>query len=1312
MFLNFICIVQLLVSRFTPYDVDRLPNNVSELKANPPTAWTSETEQIVLRSLSFSEFEMMSHPLLILTVVATSDVDPVAAMLELASVHHTPACFTNGQYEPLVQRGYVLLDDVGERTKDPFAVLRTLHARFPPSNTKLISINTLPATSPHLQQPDMWSKFATPRYFPQHCPVLEEGVVPRDSRTGKPVLGCRLSGDDFMRLREFCVWLFNEQIVPAIEKRLTVLNKLVKDARGGMKNVISRFWRKPRDESDSPKGGVKYRHDKIETQTLMLADTSFMVRDYETASSMYKLARDDYKSDKSILHLSYTLLMIAICQLITEPQKYREIQGYLETLSQCLLPNLELVHSNAILSVLCAEVYVASSYGRAPLESARVLLLAAQNLSKYPVLTGLLVERASLFLLQGFQIRRYISHCILAGSKLQKCGAMPAQHAMTCFATAMMLIEKGHWGDMKTKLTKALAQDLKTGSVLARQRALMLLLKVLASLVNDSRDVTSQNGVMDAISVLNEVRTDGGWGNIRINEGWSYCPTREYLLGPLPIGSLEDGTDSNAISKIEVCGLSIPQIDMGSIEILEPINGFDEEMLHTISPDLLRERDMMKELLAAERLVISKQLTEVEKERLLAREWAQITRKYRCSVAKAKDDFVTQKRSVPLGEKVWCKVQMTNKLPIDLTLSNLCLGIDRGDCFAIKQVQSRLNADQTVEVLLQAEPKVAGSFKLTNMQWSLSEALTIKQSLYCQGPLLQKTLKQRANRERGEDLRLQFDVVPASPLLRMSMDGLSSDGLQGQVIKSKLRILNEGAAVAQSIYIKCSHPCFLFYYAEDDSANTQAGGKKPIDFVGYSTTVVELSGITIVPGKELVLDVWLRMSNAGAQYLSLLASYNSPEDISRHSFISVQMQGLPCTKLSVQLLPKLTSSVRYTLITELTNLFKQQRVHDAELPRASSLLDSMERPNMLERHAEVDEQCMRIVGMRVLGAATLTNNKQTQLSADNLCLTSPGERLAECYSLNFFTPLQKKEGLNTWLMPLHEADLDEFSRIAGPGVGLLDICSRFQSLWYCVSAFSELVVEAKMAIELEEVEADVMGPRSIQDVRKERQQKEDESNAHSNNSNASEVRRYLFDLQAISDCEVARNSLSVSAFWVCRWNKKLRWGFHHMPRVGYASALSHANEHTSLSEHSSLLANKVATLSPSPSTSVAKVVARALTLAASMHSTGNPLAALQFALSHTTQIELLEGQVMTLPVHLTIRSFVDEDVVLQVRVRPLPDISKSNKPNDQSIVRVAMPGVVYKNQVAFCDLPLQGHGEVSLKFDVAVTSKGVHNLSR
>ena len=77
--------------------------------------------------------EMISHPVILLLVVATSDIEPVACMQELVSVHHTPHCLTTGQYDnDGVQRVYVLLHDTHSKNAlDPRKEYDKVSKRFP-----------------------------------------------------------------------------------------------------------------------------------------------------------------------------------------------------------------------------------------------------------------------------------------------------------------------------------------------------------------------------------------------------------------------------------------------------------------------------------------------------------------------------------------------------------------------------------------------------------------------------------------------------------------------------------------------------------------------------------------------------------------------------------------------------------------------------------------------------------------------------------------------------------------------------------------------------------------------------------------------------------------------------------------------------------------------------------------------------------------------------------------------------------------------------------------------------------------------------
>ena len=42
----------------------------------------------------------------------------------------------------------------------------------------------------------------------------------------------------------------------------------------------------------------RHRFDRIESQVRLLADSAFLMRDYSTAASMYRMARDDFRSDR------------------------------------------------------------------------------------------------------------------------------------------------------------------------------------------------------------------------------------------------------------------------------------------------------------------------------------------------------------------------------------------------------------------------------------------------------------------------------------------------------------------------------------------------------------------------------------------------------------------------------------------------------------------------------------------------------------------------------------------------------------------------------------------------------------------------------------------------------------------------------------------------------------------------------------------------------------------------------------------------------------------------------------------------------
>lgn len=209
--------------------------------------------------------------------------------------------------------------------------------------------------------------------------------------------------------------------------------------------------------------------------------------------------------------------MIAACWLMAEPNHTKALHQHLDSVSQCMSSYFDIPHANAYLALMSAEMYVTPHHGRSPVDAARVLLQAAGHLSRYSLLCGLLMERASMHYLQAAQYRKFVFHEVLTGNKILRIGRRPAVHSAVCFSCAMLVLESGAWGDLKSKLCKQLSQNFKFNGREGAQRSLLLMLKVLSSILHeDNTDVGNKDNFNDAIAVLSEIVGEGPWGSVNV----------------------------------------------------------------------------------------------------------------------------------------------------------------------------------------------------------------------------------------------------------------------------------------------------------------------------------------------------------------------------------------------------------------------------------------------------------------------------------------------------------------------------------------------------------------------------------------------------------------------------------------------------------------------------------------------------------------------------------------------------------------------------------------------------------------------------
>jgi hypothetical protein len=442
----------------------------------------------------------------------------------------------------------------------------------------------------------------------------------------------------------------------------------------------------------------------------------------------------------------------------------------------------------------------------------------------------------------------------------------------------------------------------------------------------------------------------------------------------------------------------IPEIDMKSLNLLQPHNGMScntdettdissiEELLVMleIEKKWVLDQESMNQLRGPRHLLNGQILTD---------SFAEAEQEFQSKVSKAKEPPFIR---VPLGEKIILQALVKNKLPIDLSLKKVRLEISSAESFKVDNVSLELPSGVTKSIKLFAEPMSLGSYKADYISWNLSDVLTLRQPLLKEGPLLQKTLEQRMNRIRGENTSMKFEVVPAHPNLHILFEGLSSEVLQGQLLRATLLLRNEGAAAACDIDLKLNQPCFVFYI--DPSSNpdsTLSAGLLPP--WGLTSTVVHLpSTIIIQPGEELRLCAWLHISVGGVQHISVISSYSAlradgtvepfgPASKKRSSFVAIETKVLPSVNMSLKIIHKPSStSERFAMVSFANNL--PCPLKNEDITNRDSSIGQIELEDIPKDCNDFQDNACKIEGLWILGAAHPLQN--IVINSDNEVVSS------------------------------------------------------------------------------------------------------------------------------------------------------------------------------------------------------------------------------------------------------------------------------------------------------------------------------------
>jgi hypothetical protein len=424
--------------------------------------WYQKYRKELWKTMQCQEHDMFECPAACLLVVSSSNDDPIHCFHELSSLHYLPQVFQKGQFEPALNKFFILLhDNVEAASVDVEAMMKKMKSTFAPANCKLLQINSL--TEPNHAQPDIWTAHLRQPFF---------SYSEQESKPKVPY-GCMLNEQDLQNLRAFTSELTLKGVLPWLEARMFSLNSTVAAVRKGVKNVIKSWWRKPKEE-EQRSGELRYRYDTIESQIRLLADSAFMLQDYEVALSMYTMVKEDYRADKAYLHFAAANEMVALCLFMTEGNR-RALDTALEHASTSYSRQGEemrrrngghLTTCTRLATrtyMLAAEIYQCTSAAGAGgqprcREAAQALLRAAP--AEGGLCSALLLEQAAICFLHADPplYRKYAFHLVLAGHHYH--AVSQSMHAVRCYAAAIA-VYKGHkWAHIEDHIHFTLARQL------------------------------------------------------------------------------------------------------------------------------------------------------------------------------------------------------------------------------------------------------------------------------------------------------------------------------------------------------------------------------------------------------------------------------------------------------------------------------------------------------------------------------------------------------------------------------------------------------------------------------------------------------------------------------------------------------------------------------------------------------------------------------------------------------------------------------------------------------------------------------------
>lgn len=920
----------------------------AESDKSEPFSWYREFKLTLMDTFRCEEYGQMNHPSAMLIVVSSTEANPRQSFEELGAPQNLPPVFIQGLYDAsLVPKYYVVVHDVGETEGtgiDPDAILRGIG--IPESNGAVLRINskttatTLAVDS--VPVPTVWSS------HPYVRPPLFPGSVGAFQSNAMDGYGGMLTDNDVAHVKAFVIDFGLHFVLPAMEARLFQLNEIVSAMKKGVKNVFKSWLRKPKDLSrpaSSVSGGasgnaITYRYDSIEAQTRLLADTAFLMRDYDLALQTYRLARDDFKSDKSIFHCANTNEMIALCLLLTRGSPM-QITNALDAANSAYAKVNTLVASRFAVrtAVIAGEIYNTLSHlglFTDYMDNASAALIRGSTMEQ-GICSAVLMERAALCDLHARQpkFRKYGFRMVMAGHVYDSLGHGP--HSARCYSLARAIYDCSGWFQVEDHINFTLAQQAN------RLNDPMASVNLFLKLIGTGRNSASQQEALlyEFGLIVKEILL-----------------TTSSSSGSTKSGVVSVFEDETGANKLLVKDLCMPELEDKSTVVFAPVNAVGiDRAIDGNEADADTWKDL-EDLVDQQNRLHQYATSEGNAPEGVSSKWFAPSHFYTMSF-RNKRNALKKPANYALGEPIYVEFVMKNALSCAVDVENIRLyghfepsGTSNGGAFDVPELSRGEDTDASAadrvdvasvnlqllpvseeRVRLSICPKIPGKLTIVGVRWSICGGDVHGEHAFdIPGPLLQDTRAHKEARARAPNTSLVANVVGPMPWLGVETSCVSTDVFAGEVVQMQATLFNAGSAKLTGL--QCSSKALML-------CASIPGNDKLVRYIGASGQVVDLSEMTLEPGEKKVLTLWTRVTACGRQQIPLLFQYHgssadkdgskpvwtSPSTIKRVVKTKVALNVVPCVDVSYRLEPSLARSGEFILGVSVLN----QRTDTQEL---------------------------------------------------------------------------------------------------------------------------------------------------------------------------------------------------------------------------------------------------------------------------------------------------------------------------------------------------------------------------------------------